>query len=131
MEGMFTPVVRIGSVDNRTAISHFLVFANNIKDDHVSSLDELDGDFLCSINTWQLFAGHLLRLAVSGQLMKSTAEIYLNGAKHAVKERFKDNPIFKESEWQTKLVYNMKNEIKRICIDKNIRLHSYNKTILT
>lgn len=87
-----TPIpVRINSVDNRTAVSHFLQFVNNISDANaadVTSLEELDEDFLCNIGTWQLFAGHLVRLAVNGQFMKNTTEIYLNGAKHAVRQMF-------------------------------------------
>lgn len=114
-------MIRISSNENSSAIKAFMHFVNNISDNHVNELDDLDEKFLCSIETWQLFAGHLMRMAVNGQIMKGTAEVYLNGAKHAVRERHKDNVIFKETDWQSKLVANMTNEIKAKCVRDHIR----------
>lgn len=50
-------MIRISSNENSSAIKAFMHFANNISDNHVNELDDLDEKFLCSIETWQLFAG--------------------------------------------------------------------------
>ena len=61
-------MIRISSNENSSAIKAFMHFVNNISDNHVNELDDLDEKFLCSIETWQLFAGHLKRMeSLSGK----------------------------------------------------------------
>ena len=114
-------MIQVTSNTNQSAVNQFIAFANNIREDIVDKIENLDEEWLCSKETWQQFAGHLMRMAVSGLIMKGTAEIYLNGAKHAVKEMYKGHATFSDTDWQAKLVLNMTSEIKRKCIVSHIR----------
>ena len=108
-------------------LKKFITFANlaNSDDVEVSDIRQLSKDFLCKKETWMGFAGFLKGLALNGDITKNTAEVYLNAAKDACRQLFKDDAIFIDNEenklWQATLIKRMMDEIKVACIDGGIR----------
>lgn len=123
-------LVNIGRKESSTTsagVKKFITFANLVSsdDEEITSIQQLPEEFLCKKETWMGFAGFLKGLAYSGDITKNTAEVYLNAAKDASRNRFKDHAIFIENEenklWQATLIKRMLDEIKVACIDGGIR----------
>ena len=71
------------------------------------------------------FAGFLKCLALRGDITKNTGEVYLNAAKYASRNLFKEHMIFIDNEenklWQATLIKRMVDGIKVACIDLGIK----------
>jgi hypothetical protein len=93
-------------------VKKFMTFANlaTSSDDNkeLSSLEDLSREFVGSKLTWQGFAGFLKCLALRGDITKNTGEVYLNAAKYASRNLFKEHMIFIDNEenklWQATLI---------------------------
>ena len=121
------------SIDRResgtasAALTKFVTFANLVNSDDVEakSVDDLREEFICKIETWTGFAGFLKGLALTGNITKNTAEVYLNGAKDGCRSRFPNHEIFIDNDvnklWQSTLIKRMVNDIKVACINRGIR----------
>ena len=83
-------MIRISNNDNNSALSSFYNFASimlSVERSEINKLEDIDIDFLLQKETWQQYAGHLMRMAVNTTITVNTAEVYFNASKLAVKTR--------------------------------------------